>query len=729
MDLMGLDNNGEGFSRVERNSRGASALRSSARKSARGSGSKNQFLGPRFLRMTLASLLCMAAWGQVSAQTTCNGQLYESIADGNSDNTAFNTIKVDTNPPTFAKLGDKTAANYNALGYNVNDGQFYAMKYNTNNLLRINLDGSTTDLGSVAGLPKDGTAVFTSGAIDANGNYYIKVQDDTSIIYLVDIAAKSAKAINLTTPIAVSDMAFVNGVLYSVGNNGQLYKIAITNTTGAVTPIGKAYDTAAGQQLGAQFGATNGLFGMANDGSGFYYIDVATGIRTKLSDSPKAASNDGANCPTVALDFRTDLAVTKTAGSYVPGSPLVYTITVKNKGPLDVTNAPVIDTLPDGIDPSTASWKCAGTGEATCGSEGKTSGSGAGSINDKIYLPFNETVTYTLTVNVPASFRGELKNTAKVELPADAPYLHDSDLTNNEASVISTQSKTDLSITKTNGATTYLAGSKVTYTIVVANAGPDAVTGATVTDTLPGGVSDVSWTCVKVGDATCHAGQGTLADTINLAAGASATYTLTMTVPAGFKGALTNTASVVPPPGVIDTNANNDTATDTDVQASADLSITKTDGATTYKPGTDVTYTITVTNNGTETVTGAKVRDPLPEGITKASWTCATCKEPVPGALSETVTLNAGASTTYTVVLSVPSTFIGKLANTATVDLPAGMVDATPDNNTATDTNQQAAAAPTGTATPVPVGGGWVLTLLTGLMGLISMGFGTRRRG
>ena len=52
-------------------------------------------------------------------------------------------------------------------------------------------------------------------------------------------------------------------------------------------------------------------------------------------------------------------------------------------------------------------------------------------------------------------------------------------------------------------------------------------------------------------------------------------------------GTLVNTATVAVPAGVTDPAAGNNSATDTDtINASADLSITKTDGSATYTPGT-----------------------------------------------------------------------------------------------------------------------------------------------
>ncbi|WP_420963660.1 DUF7507 domain-containing protein, partial [Brucella sp. IR073] len=129
--------------------------------------------------------------------------------------------------------------------------------------------------------------------------------------------------------------------------------------------------------------------------------------------------------------------------------------------------------------------------------------------------------------------------------------------------------------------------------------------------------------------------------------------------------------------------------------SATDLAITKDDGAAEYGPGTDVTYNITVTNNGPSAVTDAVVSDPLPAGITTASWTCgnatggAVCGAPSgTGAMSTTADLPVGASLTYQMTMSVPADFTGDLVNTATVTPPAALMDSDPSNNSATDTNK-----------------------------------------
>src|SRR5204862_422687 len=165
--------------------------------------------------------------------------------------------------------------------------------------------------------------------------------------------------------------------------------------------------------------------------------------------------------------------------------------------------------------------------------------------------------------------------------------------------------QSDLSITKSDGSPTAVPGTSSTYTITVTNGGPSTVTGATVADPLPAGITFVSAT----NGATYDAGTNTVHFTTGtLATGDSTSFDLTLAIGTGLTGTLANTATVSPPAGVTDPGGGNNSATDTDtLTPQADLSITKSDGQTTAVPGTNVTYTISVTNHGPTTVAGATV--------------------------------------------------------------------------------------------------------------------------
>ena len=121
----------------------------------------------------------------------------------------------------------------------------------------------------------------------------------------------------------------------------------------------------------------------------------------------------------------------------------------------------------------------------------------------------------------------------------------------------------DLAITKTDGVTSVAAGGSLTYTITASNAGPDNATGAIVTDTLPASLTGATWTCVGAGGGTCTASGGpTLADTVNLPAGASVVYSITGSVaPTTTPGTTSVNAVLTAPAGFTDANPANNTVT------------------------------------------------------------------------------------------------------------------------------------------------------------------------
>ena len=118
----------------------------------------------------------------------------------------------------------------------------------------------------------------------------------------------------------------------------------------------------------------------------------------------------------------------------------------------------------------------------------------------------------------------------------------------------------DLAITKLDGPMSADPGAPATYTIEATNLGPGAVSGATVTDNVPAGLTGASWTCVGANGGTCAAsGSGSIDDTVDLPAGASVTYTLSGTIGPTGTG-LGNMATVTAPPGMTDPNLANNTA-------------------------------------------------------------------------------------------------------------------------------------------------------------------------
>ena len=333
-----------------------------------------------------------------------------------------------------------------------------------------------------------------------------------------------------------------------------------------------------------------------------------------------------------------DLTITKTGdGTINSTDTATFTITVSNTGTGTAYGVTVSDPLPGS---ATLTWTS---------SAGTISG---GTLTDAIgNLAAGGTVTIHVSAVTPAGYSGTLADTATATASNNSPASV-------SASATDIVQAPDLTITKTgNGPITSPA--TATFTITVSNTGAGVAYGVSLSDPLPDSAT-LTWT-TSVGTIS----SGTLTDAIgNLAAGATVTIQVSAAT-AGFSGTLSDTATA--------TAGNNSPAS---VSASAtivvqpspstcNLSITKTDGVTSVAAGSDITYTITVTNNGPNTVTGATVSDPLPAGTTFVSVGGGGTYNPTTDTVTYTTgTLAASGTASFTVTVEVNPSYSSGVCQT-----------------------------------------------------------------
>jgi uncharacterized repeat protein (TIGR01451 family) len=375
-----------------------------------------------------------------------------------------------------------------------------------------------------------------------------------------------------------------------------------------------------------------------------------------------------------------DLSVTDGKTSVVPGLSYSnfgapnndYTVTVTNNGPDTVTQFTLNSgVLPQGFN-NPSSNGSVGTiqyqGNNNFLWSGLSLASGQSAFDKFIYRidpSATGTIAFTLTVAAPAG-------------------TTDPDATNNSATDSDTATpQADLAVTMTDGKTSVVPGTSNTYTITVSNNGPSTVSSLTLTDTIPAALLNPTFGTPSVGtyDATTGVWSG-----LSLASGQNVSITLTGTVDPNLIGSLTNTVTVAAPSGVSDTNSANNTASDTDTPAQADLSVAVSDGKTSVVPGTSNPYTITVTNNGPSTVSSLTLTDTIPATLLNAIF-----GTPSVGTYDATtgvwsgLSLATGGSVSITLTGTIDPSTTSSLSNTVTVSAPSGTTDTNLVNNSATD--------------------------------------------
>jgi LPXTG-site transpeptidase (sortase) family protein len=368
---------------------------------------------------------------------------------------------------------------------------------------------------------------------------------------------------------------------------------------------------------------------------------AVTNTATKTAeDQPDPVAGNNTASATVSGQSA-DIAILKTVSNPTPnfGSNVTFTVTATDNGPSNATGVQVTDSLPAGLSfvsavPSVGTYNSA-TGIWNIGALANAA---------------SGTLSIVATVNITAPTTNTATKTAE-----DQP---DPVAGNNSASATVNPVAADIAITKTVDIPTPPVGTNVTYTVIATDNGPSDATGVQVTDLLPAGLTFVS-AVPSVG--TYSAGTG-IWNLGALANGASATLSIVATV--NIPSSITNTATKTAEDQVDPVSANN-SASVTVSGLLADIAVSKTVDNPTPNFGSNVTFTITTTNNGPSNATGVQVTDSLPAGLSlvSASPSGATTYNPVTG-IWNIGALTNGSSATLAITATVNT--VAPTTNTAT---------------------------------------------------------------
>ena len=511
----------------------------------------------------------------------------------------------------------------------------------------VNLIVNTTTAGTITN-----NASVTSSTDDSNSNNNSTSEQTTVNSTDADLSISKIDAVD---PVTIGD-----NVTYTVTVNNSGPQLSENVVVTDNLPNGVTFVSAIPSQGSCSESSgvvTCNLGNIGNGGNAIVTIIVNTTTTGTITNNASVASNtidsnsnnNSTSEQTTVNELQADLSITK-SDSVDPvqvGDNVTYTVTVNNNGADTAENVVVTDNLPNGVffvsvNPSQGSCS-ESSGVVTCNLGNIENGGNA-----------------TVTIIANTTTKGTITNNASV-----ASNTNDPNSNNNSTSEQTTvnELQADLSITKSDSVDPVTVGDNITYTVTVNNNGPETAENVVMTDNLP---NDVSFVSANPSQGSCSQAGGLVACNLgNIVNGGSANVTIIIT--STVTGTMTNTASVAS--GTIDPdNSNNSASEQTTVNfPTADLSVTKSDAVDPVTVGDNVTYTVTVSNNGPDTAENVVLTDNLSNSVTfvSANPDQGNCSE-----LNNVVTcdlgnINNGESVIATIVVNTNSA--GSITNNASV--------------------------------------------------------------
>ena len=318
------------------------------------------------------------------------------------------------------------------------------------------------------------------------------------------------------------------------------------------------------------------------------------------------------------------------------GDEVTYTVNVTNAGKVNANNVVVHDVLGEGLELISA--------------------------DGGVYDPITRTITWTVNLN-----SGETKSFKVVAKVIGYGNVTNSLVVGNKTSAVDVDVP-EIIPSKDADNKYPNFGDSIDYTITVNNIGKADAKHVVVVDRLDKGLKYVSSSHNGVYDATTH----TVTWVVDIAAGSS--LDLTVTASAEEYGVLTNIVSVGDKSASVDVNV-------------PEIIPNKTADIENPNFGDNVTYTVTVTNDGNVDAKAVVVRDVLGKDLKFVSATGTYTFDEATNTITWTVDVDAGKTETFTVVATVinygnvtNSLVVGNKTFNKNVTVPEITPDKTVDN-------------------------------------------------
>ena len=538
----------------------------------------------------------------------------------------------------------------------------YTAKVTSNGTATVTATGTTTTTdpnpNNNNGIGTGGSVTITGGTVTppaGSGADVVITITTNKVTYAVsDTVTTTIKVVNLGPDVAkgISLFSVIPGTLTYVSQTGGLVKIgnlltatvASLDKDGTITYTYKSVLNTKSETVVAAGGTSTTKDPNLNNNNG----TGATGTAT---------INKGDVDPTVA-----DVAIVITADKTKAkvGEDVNFILTLTNNGPASAKQVVLVNPIPAGL-----TFVSSSTGQVLT--------SGAISVSlDSLRKGQVRTYAYVAKMNV----KTDVTNTVSVGSFKDNVGPNNfSFVTINgvDSIIVAPKDEAELALLITADKQLIAKDDVVTFTIKVTNNGPKVATNVVVDNILP------KFLTFQTGDPS-RTGDTLRVATASIPVGSSVTYTYTAKV--NKDTIIRNTARITktsPTDPILPNNVSMVVLVPASDTTYADLAVLIAADKATYKVGDNVTYTVTLTNNGAGRAKDVQLCNPIPRRLTYVSGTGVI-------KVGDSVTIKVdtiGKGRTRTFTYITKATTAGTIANTVKI-CNSSKADLITPNNTST---------------------------------------------